>query len=146
MIMPQNWAAVPNEILIDFIRSKSGVLLLPVFILSAAISAAVALFLQCQLENICGSKGRRKSDSARAGQRICDNIFERSFAARAERTRSATCRAHSIESFNKKLGSNSPFTLRWGWASGPTHRTNAVDHDGRALKDLLHRSAIRFQK
>src|SRR5882757_5811876 len=88
MIMPQNWAVVPNE-------NSHRLYTLKVGGVAPAISGSLRghqrrrrhLFLQCQLENVCGPKGRRKSDSARAGQRICDNIFERPFAARTERTR-----------------------------------------------------------
>src|SRR5260221_11072277 len=88
MIMPQNWAAVPNENPDRLYSLKVGGVAPAVFgSLRGHQRRRRHLFLQCYLENICGSKGRRKSDSARVGHRICDNILERPFAAGAECTR-----------------------------------------------------------
>src|SRR3954464_2646926 len=88
MIMPRNWAPVPNENLHRLYSLEVGGVAPAVFgSLGGYQRRRRHLFLQCQLENIRGSKGRRKSDSARAGQCICHDIFEHSFAARAERTR-----------------------------------------------------------
>jgi len=102
------------NILSGFIRSKSGWVLLIFLVLSAAISAAVAsYFYNTSLQAFVA----RKADEKATVLQLAD-----AFVTTYSRLRSqfgpnapvpATFRAHSIESLNKQLGSNSAFVLRW---------------------------------
>jgi methyl-accepting chemotaxis protein len=118
------------KILKDFIRSKSGALLLLFLFLSAAISAAVATyFYNVSLKTFVAQK---------AGEEAVALELVSAFVTTYSGVRSqlgqnapvpATFRAHSIENFNKKLGSDSPFKLRWVGRQDRHIATPPVDTD-----------------
>src|SRR5712691_7054778 len=113
---------------VGFIRSKSGWMLLIFLVLSAAISAAVAsYFYNTSLKTFVS----QKADEEATALHLVD-----AFVTTYSRLRSqfgqdapvpATFRAHSIESFNKQLGSNSAFVLRWVGRQGRQIATPPVD-------------------
>ena len=118
------------KILIDFTRSKSGVLLLLFLVLSAAISAAVAIyFYNISLKTFVAQKADEK---ARALELVSAFVTTYS-SVRSQLGQNApvpaTFRAHSIENFNKKLGADSPFKLRWVGCQGRHIATPPVDTD-----------------
>ena len=127
--MPQIWAAVPNENPHRLYSLQVGGVAPAVFgSLRGHQRRCRDLFLQCHLENICGSKGRGKSDSARAGQRICDNIFEPGPVRSSGRMRLSPPRSAPIRSKTSiKIGSDSPFKLRWVGRQGRHIATPPVD-------------------
>ncbi|MBI5911960.1 MAG: DUF3365 domain-containing protein, partial [Betaproteobacteria bacterium] len=116
--------------LVGFIRSKSGAMLLIFLIFSAAISGGVAsYFYNTSLKTFLAHK---VDETATVLQ------FVDAFVTTYSRFRSqfgqnapvpATFRAHSIESLNKQLGSDSPFTLRWVGRQGRQIATPPVDAD-----------------
>jgi methyl-accepting chemotaxis protein len=114
--------------LAGFVRSKSGWMLLIFLVLSAAISAAVAAY--SYNSSLTTFVAQKDDENARALQLV--DAFVTTYA----RFRSqfgqdapvpATFRAHSIERFNKQLGANSPFTLRWVGRAGRQIATAPVD-------------------
>jgi methyl-accepting chemotaxis protein len=114
--------------LVGFIRSKSGRMLLIFLLLSAAISAAVAAY--SYNSSLTTFVGQKNDENTRALELV--DAFVTTYA----RFRSqlgqdapvpATFRAHSIERFNKQLGANSPFTLRWVGRAGRQIATAPVD-------------------
>ncbi len=111
-----------------FIRSRSGWMLLIFLVLSAAISAAVAnYFYSTSLKTFLQQKADEQATALElVGAFVTTYSRYRSqFGENAPVP--ATFRAQSIEGFNKQLGSNSAFTLRWVGRQGREIATPPVD-------------------
>ena len=113
--------------LAGFIRSKSGWMLLIFLLLSAAISAAVAsYFYNTSLKTFVAQKADEKATALQLVDAFVTtySLFRSQFGPNAPVP--ATFRAHSIESFNKQLGSNT-FVIRWVGREGRQITTPPVD-------------------
>ena len=100
--------------LTQFIRSKSGLALLMYLAFAGVVSAGVAHeFYQSSLEKFRTQKSEEKITALR----LVDAFVTTYSSVRSQLGPNApvpaTFRAHSIESFNKQVGSNSEFLLRW---------------------------------
>ncbi len=116
------------KILIDFVRSKSAVLLLLFLVLSAAISAAVATyFYNVSLKTFVAQKADEKAIALELVSAFVTTYSSVRSQLGQNAPVPATFRAHSIESLNKKLGSDSPFKLRWVGRQGRHIATPPVD-------------------
>src|SRR5436305_570429 len=110
------------KIFIDFTRSKSGALLLLFLFLSAAISAAVATyFYNVSLKTFVAQKTEEKATALELVSAFVTTYSSVRPQLGQNAPVPATFRAHSIENFNKKLGSDSPFKLRWVGRTGIGH-------------------------
>ena len=115
---------------VRFVRSKAGRILLIYVILAGVISAAVAsYFYTTSLTTFIA----RKVDEKAATLQLVD-----AFVTNYSRLRSqfgenapvpAIFRAHSIETFNKQLGTSGAFILRWVGREGRQIATPPVDAD-----------------
>lgn len=93
-----------------FIRSKSGWLLLLFLILSAAISAVVGTyFYNVSLKAFVVQKADEKATALELVSAFVTTYSSVRSQFGQNAPVPATFRAHSIESFNKTLGSNSTF-------------------------------------
>src|SRR3954447_15995639 len=118
------------KILIDFIRSKSGALLLLFLVLSAGISAAVATyFYNVTLKTFVAQKADEKATALELVSAFVTTYSSVRSQLGPNAPVPATFRAHSIENFNKKLGSDSPFKLRWVGRQDRHIATPPVDTD-----------------
>ena len=118
------------KIFIDFIRSKSGALLLLFLVLSAGISAAVATyFYNVSLKTFVAQKADEKATALELVSAFVTTYSSIRSQLGQNAPVPATFRAHSIENFNKKLGSDSPFKLRWVGRQGRHIATPPVDTD-----------------
>jgi len=116
--------------LFGFLRSRSGWVLLGFLALAATVSwGGARYFYNSSLRTFLAQKA---DESATALEMV--DAFVTTYA----RFRSqygpdapvpATFRAHSIAALNKKLGSESPFTLRWVGRPGRQIETPPVDAD-----------------
>jgi methyl-accepting chemotaxis protein len=116
--------------LAGFIRSKSGWMLLVFLVLSAAISAAVAsYFYDTSLNTFVAQKADEKATALQLVDAFVTTYsrFRSQFGQDAPVP--ATFRAHSIDSFNKQLGTNSAFVIRWVGREGRQITTPPVDAD-----------------
>src|SRR5215470_6389283 len=114
----------------NFVRSRSGRMLLFYLALSGMIGAGVGgYFYNTNLETFIAQKSAEKVTALQ----LVD-----AFVTTYSRTRAefgpgapvpATFRAHSIETFNQRLGSNSAFMLRWVGRQGRQIATAPVDAD-----------------
>jgi methyl-accepting chemotaxis protein len=122
---------------IRFVRSRSGRILLIYLALSGVIGAGVgSYFYHTNLETFIAQKSAEKVTALQ----LVD-----AFVTTYARVRSefgpgapvpATFRAHSIESFNQRLGSNSAFMLRWVGRQGRQIATAPVDAEmARAIEE-----------
>jgi hypothetical protein len=118
------------KIFIDFTRSKSGALLLLFLVLSAGISAAVATyFYNVSLKTFVAQKADEKATALELVSAFVTTYSSIRSQLGQNAPVPATFRAHSIENFNKKLGSDSPFKLRWVGRQGRHIATPPVDTD-----------------
>jgi methyl-accepting chemotaxis protein len=116
--------------LFGFLRSRSGLVLLGFLALAATISwGGARYFYNSSLRTFLAQKA---DENATALEMV--DAFVTTYA----RFRSqygpdapvpATFRAHSIAALNKKLGSQSPFTLRWVGRPGRQIETPPIDAD-----------------
>ena len=111
-----------------FIRSKSGLALLLFLAFSAALSAGVAnKFYQSSLETYRAQKADEKATALR----LVDAFVTEYSSLRSQLGPTApvpaTFRAHSIEGFNKQVGSESKFRLRWVGREGRHITTPPAD-------------------
>jgi methyl-accepting chemotaxis protein len=114
--------------LVRLVCSKAGRILVVYLVLAACITAAVgSFFYTSSLRTFIDQKVEEKA----ATLQLVD-----AFVTIYSRLRSqfgpdapvpATFRAHSIETFNKQLGSNSTFILRWVGRQGRQIKTPPVD-------------------
>src|ERR1700674_701183 len=114
--------------LTQFIRSKSGLALAMYLAFSAAVSAGVAYeFYYSSRETFRSQKAEEKITALR----LVDAFVTTYSSVRSQLTTNApvpaTFRAHSIESFNKQVGSNSKFLLRWVGRQGRHITTPPAD-------------------
>ena len=116
--------------LIGFFRSKSKWVLLVFLVLSATISAGTAIYFYNSNLNTFVAQ---KADENETVLHLVDafvttySSFRPQFGQNAPVP--ATFRAHSIETLNKQLGLNSPFTLRWVGRQGRQIVTPPLDTD-----------------
>src|SRR5665213_1917465 len=116
------------KILADFIRSKSGWLLLLFLVLSAAISTAVAAyFYNVSLRTFVAQKADEKATALELVSAFVTTYSSALSQFGQNAPVPATFRAQSIEGFNKKLGSNSAFKLRWVGRQGREIATPPID-------------------
>lgn len=116
------------NIAVGFLRSKSGWMLLVFLLLSAAISAAVAsYFYNSSLKTFIAQKADENATALHLVDAFVTTYshFRSDLGTKAPVP--ATFRANSIETFNKQLGLNSPFTLRWVGRQGRQIATPPVD-------------------
>jgi methyl-accepting chemotaxis protein len=116
------------KILADFIRSKSGWLLLLFLVLSAAISTAVAAyFYNVSLRTFVAQKAEEKATALELVSAFVTTYSSALSQFGQNAPVPATFRAQSIEGFNKKLGLNSAFKLRWVGRQGRQIATPPID-------------------
>src|SRR4051812_28240552 len=97
-----------------FIRSKSGRFLILYLVLAAGISAAVAsYFYNTSLQTFLAQKTSEKATALKLVDAFVTTYSRLRSQFGANAPVPATFRAQSIDSFNKELGSNSAFLLRW---------------------------------
>jgi methyl-accepting chemotaxis protein len=126
------------DIAIRLLRSKSGRIFAIYLLLAAAISAAVATyFYSTSLDAFVSQK---------AGEKITALQLVDAFVTTYSRMRSefgqnapvpATFRAHSIDRFNKQLGPDGIFVLRWVGRQGRQITTPPVDAEmARTIEEI----------
>jgi methyl-accepting chemotaxis protein len=111
-----------------FARSKAGRLLATYLVLAAAISAAVAgYFYSTSLRTFIAQKTEEKATTLQLVDAFV-TVYSRMRSQFGDKAPvPATFRAHSIETFNKQLGPDSPFVLRWVGRQGRHIGTPPVD-------------------
>jgi methyl-accepting chemotaxis protein len=124
--------------IIGFFRSKSGSMFLVFLVLTAGISGAVANYAY---RSALKTFFDQKADEMATTLEVVD-----AFVTTYSRMRSqlgqdapvpATFRAHSIEEFNKKLGTNGALVLRWVGRPGRQIKTPPVDTEmAKAIEEL----------
>jgi methyl-accepting chemotaxis protein len=127
-----------------FFRSKAGRILIIYLALASAISAAVAsYFYNTGLRTFVAQKAEEKA----TGLQLVDAFVTTYSRMRAQFGENApvpaTFRAHSIESFNKQLGDNSSFVLRWVGRQGRHIATPPVDAEMAAVIEAFTTSTDR---
>jgi methyl-accepting chemotaxis protein len=113
---------------VGFIRSKSGRMLLIFLLLSAAISAGAAgYFYHASLKTFVDQKADEQATALHLVDAFVTTYarFRSQFGQTAPVP--ATFRAHSIDGFNKQLGADSAFLLRWVGRQGRQIATPPVD-------------------
>ena len=124
--------------LVRFAGSKAGWILVIYLTLAGAISAAVAsYFYNTSLQSFLAQKTAEKATALQLVDAFVTTYsrFRSQFGQDAPVP--ATFRAHSIENFNKQLGSNSPFLLRWVGRQGRQIATSPVDAEmARTIEEL----------
>ena len=114
--------------LLDFIRSKSGVLIMVFLVLYGAMSAGVATSLyNVTLKTFVAQKAEEKATALELVSAFVTTYSSVRSQLGQNAPVPATFRAHSIESLNKKLGPDSPFKLRWVGRQGRHIATPPVD-------------------
>jgi PAS domain-containing protein len=139
------------NILSRFVRSKSARILVLYLTVSAAISAAVAsYFYNTSLQTFLIEKAAEKVTALQLVDAFVTTYSRLRSQLGQEAPVPATFRAHSIETFNKRLGSNSAFTLRWVGREGRQITTPPVDaemaktiEEFAATTDLTPRSELK---
>lgn len=121
-----------------FVRSKSGRMLVVFLVLTAGISAVVANYVyQSALETVFEQKAAEKATALLLVDAFVTTYsrFRSEFGQNAPVP--ATFRAHSIEDFNKKLGSNGALVLRWVGRPGRQIATPPADAEmAKAIEQL----------
>src|SRR5262245_5124680 len=115
---------------IGFLRSRSSLVLLGFLLLSAAISwGGARYFYNSSLRTFLTQKADENATALEMVDAFVTTYarFRSEFGPDAPVP--ATFRAHSIASLNKKLGAESPFTLRWVGRPGRQIETPPVDAD-----------------
>src|SRR5262245_20812049 len=121
--------------LFRFLRSKAGRILLVYVLLAAVISAAVAsYFYTASLQTFVAQKVEEKATVLQLVDAFVTNYSRLRSQFGENAPVPATFRAHSIETFNKQLGENSAFVLRWVGRPGRHITTPPVDT---AMADMI---------
>jgi methyl-accepting chemotaxis protein len=116
------------QTLARFSRSKSGRFLILYLVLAAGISAAVAsYFYSTSLQSFLAQKAAEKATALKLVDAFVTTYSRLRSQFGANAPVPATFRAQSIDSFNKELGSNSAFLLRWVGREGRQIATPPVD-------------------
>jgi hypothetical protein len=111
-----------------FIRSKSALALLLFLAFSAALSVGVAhQFYQSSLETYRAQKADEKTTALRLVDAFVTNYSSLRSQLGPTAPVPATFRAHSIEGFNKQVGSEGKFRLRWVGREGRHIATPPAD-------------------
>jgi len=120
--------------LIRFLLSKAGRILLIYLILAGIISAAVASYLYTtSLKTFIAQKVDEKATTLQLVDAFVTN-YSRLRAQFGENAPvPATFRAHSIETFNNKLGEKGTFVLRWVGRPGREITTPPIDAETAAM-------------
>jgi diguanylate cyclase (GGDEF)-like protein len=122
-----DWLRIRN-LLTRFIRSRSGLILLSYLAFSAAVSVGVAYqFYHSSLETFRIQKAEEKTTALRLVDAFVTNYAILRSQLGSNAPVPATFRAHSIESFNKQVGSDSKFQLRWVGREGRHITTPPAD-------------------
>jgi diguanylate cyclase (GGDEF)-like protein len=108
------WLCAHSRLSVLFVRSKSGAALLWFLAFSALISAGVAYqFYRSSVESFRAQKADEKTTALR----LVDAFVTKYSSLRSELGPNApvpaTFRAQSIDAFNKKIGAENRFRLRW---------------------------------
>jgi methyl-accepting chemotaxis protein len=114
--------------IVGFVRSKSGRMLMVFLVLTAGISAAVANYVyQSGLKTFFDQKAAEQAVALQLVDAFVTTYsrFRSQFGQTAPVP--ATFRAHSIEDFNKKLGSNGTLVLRWVGRQGRQIESPPID-------------------
>jgi methyl-accepting chemotaxis protein len=114
--------------LVRFIRSKAGRILIVYLVLAGAISAAVAgHFYRSSLMTFIAQKVDEKAATLQLVDAFVTNYSRLRSQFGQNAPVPATFRAHSIETFNKQLGADASFVLRWVGRPGRHIATPPVD-------------------
>lgn len=124
---------------LGFIRSKSGWMLGAFVFFSAAISAAVgAYFYNASLKAFLDQKDTEQATALQLVDAFVTSYSHLRSQFGPNAPVPATFRAISIESFNKQLGLNSPFLLRWVGRPGRQIATPPADTQmARVIEELV---------
>lgn len=115
-------------ILVRFFRSKAGRILIVYLVLAGAISAAVAgHFYRSSLMTFIDQKVDEKAATLQLVDAFVTNYSRLRSQFGQNAPVPATFRAHSIETFNKQLGEDASFVLRWVGRQGRHIATPPVD-------------------
>jgi methyl-accepting chemotaxis protein len=111
-----------------FLRSKAGRILLVYVVLAGVISAAVAsYFYTSSLTTFIAQKVDEKATTLQLVDAFVTNYSRLRSQFGENAPVPATFRAHSIETFNKQLGTGGAFILRWVGREGRQITTPPVD-------------------
>jgi methyl-accepting chemotaxis protein len=111
-----------------FVRSKAGRILVVYVVLAGAISAAVAsYFYSSSLKTFIAQKVEEKAATLQLVDAFVTNYSRLRSQFGENAPVPATFRAHSIETFNKQLGEDGSFILRWVGREGRHITTPPVD-------------------
>jgi hypothetical protein len=114
--------------LTQFARSKSALALLMYLAFAGVVSAGVAYeFYHSSLEKFRTQKGEEKITALRLVDAFVTTYSSVRSQLAPDAPVPATFRAHSIESFNKQVGSNNEFLLRWVGRQGRHIATPPAD-------------------
>src|ERR1700754_2621132 len=113
---------------VRFFRSKAGRILFIYLVLAGVISAAVAsYFYTSSLKTFIAQKADEKATTLQLVDAFVTNYSRLRSQFGEKAPVPATFRAHSIEAFNKQLGENSTFVLRWVGRPGRQITTPPLD-------------------
>jgi methyl-accepting chemotaxis protein len=111
-----------------FVRSKAGRILVVYVVLAGAISAAVAsYFYTSSLKTFIAQKVEEQAATLQLVDAFVTNYSRLRSQFGENAPVPATFRAHSIETFNKQLGEDGSFILRWVGREGRHITTPPVD-------------------
>jgi PAS domain-containing protein len=114
--------------LVRFVRSKAGRIFIIYLGLAGGISATVAsYFNSSSLETFIAQKVDEKATTLQLVDAFVTNYSRERSKFGPNAPVPATFRAHSIDTFNKQLGADSPFILRWVGRQGRQIATPPVD-------------------
>jgi methyl-accepting chemotaxis protein len=129
---------------VRFVRSKAGRILFIYLVLAGVISAAVAsFFYTSSLNTFVAQKADEKATTLQLVDAFVTNYSRLRSQFSENAPVPATFRAHSIDTFNKLLGENSPFVLRWVGREGRQITTGPVDAGMAAMIEAFTTSADR---
>ena len=129
---------------VRFFRSKAGRILFIYLVLAGVISAAVAsFFYTSSLNTFIAQKADEKATTLQLVDAFVTNYSRLRSQFGENAPVPATFRAHSIDTFNKLLGENSSFVLRWVGREGRQITTGPVDAGMAAMIEAFTTSADR---
>jgi methyl-accepting chemotaxis protein len=132
---------------IRFLRSKAGRILFVYLILAGVISASVAsFFYTSSLNTFIAQKVDEKATTLQLVDAFVTNYSRLRSQFGETSPVPAAFRAHSIETFNKQLGTNSAFVLRWVGREGRQIKTPPVDAEMAATIEAFSTSSDRYPR
>jgi methyl-accepting chemotaxis protein len=127
-----------------FCRSKAGRILVVYLFLAGAISAAVAsYFYTSSLKTFIAQKVEEKAATLQLVDAFVTNYSRVRSQFGENAPVPATFRAHSIETFNKQLGEDGSFILRWVGREGRQITTPPVDAEMARMIEVFATGADR---